>query len=350
MTAEQTTEGSESRKTPGNAPTKNLSPVERAIRVTVRYSALIVLFLLIVFFGIKSPSAFFSSNNLQNIFVQAAPGGVAALALTTTMIVGEFDLSIGYIASLGGLLFFGFMINHHLGFLPAVLAALAITIVLGCFSGFVVSRLKVNAFIGTLGVGFVAVGIIYSFSNGAMIAGNAPKIVDTLGLGTTFNVQNLTLLWVFWIIVLWVITERTPVGTHMRAVGGHSKAAELVGLRVSRLRMGSFIGSAFLAGLAGIMLSMRLGSGEPNAGDGYLLDAFSATFLGRGFYRPGEFNVPGTVVGALILQVGYSGLAIIGMPTAARYYFAGGTLILALALGTVAGNFHFKLTDKRNKR
>lgn len=332
------------------SPENSLSPLERAIKVIVSYSALIVLVLLIVIFGILSPDAFFSSNNLQNIFVQAAPGGVAGLALTTTMIVGEFDLSIGYIASLGGLLFFGFMINHHLGFLESLIVTLTITTVLGCISGFVVSRLKVNAFIGTLGVGFVAVGMIYSFSNGAMIAGNPPKIVTTLGLGASLNIQNLTLLWVFWIIVIWAVTERTAVGTHMRAVGGQSKAAELVGLNVSRLRMGAFIGSAFLAGFAGIMLSMRLGSGEPNAGDGYLLDAFSATFLGRGFYRPGEFNVPGTVVGALILQVGYSGLAIIGMPTAARYYFAGVTLILALALGTIAGNYHFKLTDKRNKK
>jgi ribose transport system permease protein len=203
------------------------------------------------------------------------------------------------------------MVNDHLNFMFSLFASLGVAIALGTVSGFVVSRLKVNAFIGTLGIGFVAVGIIYSFSNGAMIAGNPPEIVNTLGLGSTFNIQNLTLIWIFLIIILWMITERTSIGIHMRAVGGQAKAAELVGLKVPRIRMGAFISSALLAGVSGIMLSTRLGSGEPNAGDGYLLDAFSATFLGRGFYRPGEFSIPGTVVGSLILQTGYTGLAII---------------------------------------
>lgn len=328
----------------------NLTLVEKGTRFLVNYSALIVLAILIAVFGTLNPSAFFSLNNLQNIFVQASPGGVVALALTTTMIVGEFDLSVGYMASLAGLLFFGFMVNHHDSFLISVLYALGATSFLGLISGIIVSRLKVNAFIGTLGIGFVAVGIVYSFSNGALITGKTPPIVDTLGLGTILNIQNLTLLWFFCIAILWIVTERTPLGIHMRAIGGHARAAELVGLPVAKIRMYAFICSAFLAGFGGIMLSMRLGSGEPNAGNGYLLDGFSATFLGRGFYRPGEFSVPGTVVGALILQVGYNGLAIIGMPTAAKYYFSGGTLVIALALGTIAGNYHFKLNDRRKKK
>jgi ribose transport system permease protein len=328
----------------------NLTFVEKGTRFLVNYSALIVLAVLIVVFGTLSPSAFFSLNNLQNIFVQASPGGVVALALTITMIVGEFDLSVGYMASLAGLLVFGFMVNHHDSFILSVFYSLGATSLLGLISGLIVSRLKVNAFIGTLGIGFVAVGIVYSFSNGALITGKTPHIVDTLGLGSIIKIQNLTLVWICCIAILWVVTERTPLGVHMRAIGGQARAAELVGLPVAKIRMWAFVCSAFLAGFGGIMLSMRLGSGQPNAGNGYLLDGFSATFLGRGFYRAGEFSVPGTVVGALILQVGYNGLAIIGMPTAAKYYFSGGTLVVALALGTIAGSYHFNLNDRKRKK
>jgi ribose transport system permease protein len=316
--------------------TRRLTASDWVLKILVSYGALIVLAAIVVVFGALRPEAFFSANNIQNLFLQAAPGGVVALALTLTMIIGEFDLSIGYMASLAGVVVFQAMTEWGTGFLEAVAISLAIALVMGAVSGAVVAKLEINAFVGTLGVGLLAVGLNYEIGGGSTVSGSVPSIVSTIGLGKSAGVANLTLIWLVIALLLWTLTERTRAGVHLRAVGGNSRAARLTGLHVPRLRWTAFMGSALLAATGGIMLATRLGSGEPTGGDGYMLDAFAAAFIGRGFYRPGEFNVPGTVVGALILQTGYTGLAILGQPTSYRYFFSGLIIIVALGIGSLA--------------
>lgn len=310
---------------------------DRLLQILIGYGSLLVLVVLVIVFAASSPAGtFLSLANFRNIAAQSAPVGLVALAETITLIAGEFDLSVGYVCSLSGILFFGFMVNQHMAFAPALGLTLLAAAALGVVSGAIVSKLGINAFIGTLGVGIVAVGFNYAYGGGATVAGDVPNIVSQLGLGISAGLSNVSWVWLALAAGLWLFTEQTPYGIHLRAVGGNKDAARLAGVRVSRLKWLAFAASAVLAALGGCLLAMQLGSGEPTAGDGYLLDAFAASFLGTGFYRPGEFTVPGTIVGVLILQVGYNGLAVLGQPTSARYLFEGAILIFSLGIGAGA--------------
>ena len=107
-----------------------------------------------------------------------------ALAETLTMVVGEFDLSVGYVSSLAGVMFIGFMVNRRMGFLEALLLTLVVAAGFGLCNGIIVAKLGVNALIGTLGVGIAAVGVNYLYGGGATMAGTLPNVVTQLGIGS----------------------------------------------------------------------------------------------------------------------------------------------------------------------
>ncbi len=308
---------------------------ERLFEVLGSWGNGIVLLALLAFFVAAAPGTFGTLDNFRNILSQAAPGALVAFGLTTVLIVGEFDISVGYVASLAGVLFFGLMVHQGLPFPAALILTLSVGACLGLASGLIVTGLGVSAFVGTLGVGIIALALNYVYGGGASVAGETPAIVSQIGLERTFGIPNTVLVSLVIAIVLAVYSEGTVPGIRSRAVGGNQQSARLASINVPRLRILAFVMSAVLATSGGILLSTQLGSGEPTAGNVYLLDAFAAAFLGTGFYRSGEFSIPGTIIGVLILQVGYTGLAVLGQPTALRYLFEGLILIFALALGSV---------------
>jgi ribose transport system permease protein len=308
---------------------------ERALTFLGSWGNGIVLMALIAVFVIAAPSTFGTLDNFRNILSQAAAGSLVAFGLTTVLIVGEFDISIGYVASLAGVLFFGLMVHQDLPFPAALILTLAVGAGLGLLSGLIVTGLGVSAFVGTLGVGIIALGLNYLYNGGASVAGETPHIVSQIGLERTFGIPNTVLIAATIGVLLAVYSEGTVPGIRSRAVGGNPQSARLASVNVPRLRILAFVVSGLLATSGGILLSTQLGSGDPTAGNVYLLDAFAAAFLGTGFYRAGAFSIPGTIVGALILQVGYTGLAVLGQPTATRYLFEGVILVFALALGSV---------------
>ncbi|MBN9023166.1 MAG: ABC transporter permease, partial [Rhizobiales bacterium] len=134
---------------------------------------------------------------------------------------------------------------------------------------------------------------------------------------------------------LWVILNKTDLGQKMQAVGSNIEAARLSGIRVDRIKLFAFMTAGFCAALTGILLSSLLGSGTLGAGDGYLLNAFAAVFLGSATLRDGEFHILGTLVGALIIAFGFNGLNIFGAPTFSQYIFQGAILIVAVGLSSL---------------
>ncbi len=141
------------------------------------------------------------------------------------------------------------------------------------------------------------------------------------------------------LICLWLLINRTELGQRIQAVGGNIEAARLSGIRVDRVKIFAFIVSAVCAAITGILLSSLIGSGTTTAADAYLLNAFAAVFLGSATLKDGEFHIPGTLVGVLIIGIGFNGLAIFGAPTFYQYLFQGAILIAAVALSTVARRY-----------
>ena len=144
------------------------------------------------------------------------------------------------------------------------------------------------------------------------------------------------------LVVLWTVLNKTDIGQAMQAVGSNIEAARLSGIRVDRIKMFAFATSGFCAALTGILLSSLLGSGTLAAADGYLLDAFAAVFLGSATLREGQFHIVGTLVGVLVLAVGFNGLSIFGAPTFFQPIFKGGVLIVAVGLSALARRYAAK--------
>ncbi len=304
-----------------------------------RYGTIVGLVLMILFFSWMAPNTFPSRANILNILSSASLTAIIAAGLTYTLVVGEFDLSVGYVASFVGLIVVGFMSYQGMPIWLSIVCALAIGVGLGIVNGTMVTKVRINAVIATLGLGTILTGVGFTYSAFPIAAG-IPRDFTSISIGRLiFGVPNPVFFMIFVLFVLWVILNKTDIGQKMQAVGSNIEAARLSGIRVDRIKMFAFAVAGFCSALTGTLLSSLLGSGTLGAGDGYLLDAFAAVFLGSATLREGEFHIVGTLVGVLILAVGFNGLAIMGAPTHFQPIFKGGILILAVGMSTLARRY-----------
>ena len=316
---------------------RRLSPGARiGLAIFARYATIIGLALMIVIFSILSPDAFPSLNNFVNVLNQASLATIIAGGLTLAVVVGELDLSIGYAASLHGVLVTGLIVHDKLPIALAIVIVLALGALIGVVNGLIVTKLRVNSVIATLGVGTIIVGLAFAYSSGVPIVAGVPEGFLQLSLGRwLFGIPNPIIIMAVVVVGLWVLVERTAIGQEIQAVGGNPIAARLAGINVDRIKILGFVISAVCAALTGALLASRLGSGTTNAADSYLLTAFAAVFLGSATLRDGEFHVLGTFIGTLIIVFGFNGLNIFGAPTFSQYVFQGTILVVAVALSSL---------------
>jgi ribose transport system permease protein len=310
--------------------------VRIGLAIFARYATIIGLALMIVIFSILSPDAFPTLNNFVNVLNQASLATIIAGGLTLAVVVGELDLSIGYAASLHGVLVTGLIVHDKLPIALAIVIVLALGALIGVVNGLIVTKLRVNSVIATLGVGTIIVGLAFAYSSGVPIVAGVPEGFLQLSLGRwLLGIPNPIIIMAVVVVGLWVLVERTAIGQEIQAVGGNPVAARLAGISVDRIKILGFVISAVCAALTGALLAARLGSGTTNAADSYLLTAFAAVFLGSATLRDGEFHVLGTFIGTLIIVFGFNGLNIFGAPTFSQYVFQGTILVVAVALSSL---------------
>jgi ribose transport system permease protein len=316
---------------------RRLSPGARnGLAIFARYATIIGLVLMIVIFSVLSPDAFPTFNNFINVLNQASLATIIAGGLTLAVIVGELDLSIGYAASLHGVLVTGLIVHNKLPIALAIVIVLILGALIGVVNGLIVTKLRVNSVIATLGLGTIIVGLAFAYSSGVPIVAGVPEGFLQLSLGRwLFGIPNPIIIMAVVVVSLWVLVERTAIGQEIQAVGGNPIAARLAGISVDRIKILGFVISGVCAALTGALLASRLGSGTTNAADSYLLTAFAAVFLGSATLRDGEFHVLGTFIGTLIIVFGFNGLNIFGAPTFSQYVFQGAILIVAVALSSL---------------
>lgn len=316
---------------------RRLTPRHKAaLGIFARYGTIIGLVSMIVIFSFLSPRAFPTINNFTNVLNQASLAVIIAGGLTLAVIIGELDLSIGMAASLHGILVTGLIVQNEIPIPLAIAIVIALGGLVGLVNGLIVTKLRVNSVIGTLGVGTILTGLAFAYSSGVPIVAGVPEAFLQISLGRwLFGIPNNIVIMALVVGSLWVVVERTPIGQEIQAVGGNAAAARLAGINVDRVKTLGFVISGMCAALTGVLLASRLGSGTTSAGDLYLLTAFAAVFLGSATLRDGEFHVLGTLVGALIIAIGFNGLNIFGAPTFSQYMFQGSILILAVALSSL---------------
>ncbi len=297
-----------------------------------RYGTILSLVILLIAFSIARDDVFPTVNNLLNIMNQIAILGTMAFGLTVCLVMGLFDLSIAAMATLGGYVATFLLVNDDSLATPiAVIVSLAIAAIIGIANGLVVSYLGISAFIATLATGSIITGAMLGISGSKTIITGIPDDFMAIGQGTIAGIPNAAVIMLAVGIILWLLLEHTQIGRHLYAIGGNAEASRLSGIVVKRYAPFALAICATCAGLGGLMAASVLGAGRPQGvGDGYLLNAFAAVFIGASTLRPGKFHILGTFVGVLLIGVINNGLSVMGVPTYWQYIVQGILLVIAL--------------------
>lgn len=305
-----------------------------AARVMSKLALVFVIIALIALFSALSPDTFPRYSNFTAIASANAPLLLLGLAVTTTLRVGDFDLSVSAIMIVSATVS-GLMVgkSHHSAGL-AIVCALLIALAIGLVNGCLVVLAGLDSFVTTLGTMTLATGLAYAFSGSAVVYGYGGDLLS-LARKHVFGLQLEVLIGWAIALLLWLVFEWTVVGRQWLFSGGNREAALLLGLPVKRLRMGAYLVGSLLSGLAGVLLAGSIGSVDPSSGGEYLLTPFAAAFLGTAAIALGRFNVVGTLIGLYTLGVGVSGLQLLGAPPWISNIFSGGTLVVALAFAAV---------------
>jgi ribose transport system permease protein len=323
------------------------SPGSRVLAAAPKFGTIAGLAVLFAVFAVLRPSTFPTSSNVLTILDQASLLAIVGGGLTICLVLGEFDLSIGSTATLGGIIATNWL--GHSFSVVWILLALGAGLVVGIVNGFIVAYGRVNAFIATLGTGAVIYGIVLSITGGTARQVYAHSFAN-LGQGKVVGVPNPVIIAVVVLAVLWAVLNKTEPGRRIDAVGANSEAARLSGLRVARYRLTGFAISGFCAAGAGVVLSAELGAGYSDAGNNYLLPAFTACFLGAVTLREHEFHIAGTAVGVLIMGVAFNGLAQLGVAAYWQNITQGCILVGAVTLASVAGRLQPGRWGRRRRR
>ncbi|MDG4789707.1 ABC transporter permease [Micromonospora sp. WMMD1102] len=264
-----------------------------ALALTLAIGALVV--------GIDGGQLFNQATTVSLLHV-AAGLGLVAVGQTLVILGGSLDLSVAYVVSLSTLLAAETMAGSDGALLPAVLLALGVSAAIGLLNGLFVTRLRVNAFIATLGVGLLLKGYLdHGYAGPA--GRTSPALVQTLGYQRIGPVPVSFLLLLAVAAAVWFALTRTRFGHHLLAVGGDPEVARLSGVRTGRVLVTAHVLCSLCAGLAGIYLASRLGSGAPRVGtEGlYDLESIAAVVIGGTALAGGRGGVVGTVGGVLLL-------------------------------------------------
>jgi ribose transport system permease protein len=297
-----------------------------------RHTILILILVLTVVFSLLAPSTFPSIANFQGLSLQNSVSTMLALAVLMVVVVGEFDLSVGYTLGFSAVLAAKLSADLGVSVPVTIVVTLIAGTLIGLISGLLVTRFNVVSLIATLGVGLAVSGLTVGVSGGQTISRNIPdffsNMVQTkfLGLGAA--------VWLVLIVavVLYVVLTKTPAGAKIYATGGSERVARMVGIRVPLLKCTMFALAGTTAALAGMMQLGLAGAANPSFGANLLLPAFAAVFLGSTTVRPGFFNVVGTLLAVVLLAVGFSGLSLLGAPFWLQPVFNGVALIVGVIL------------------
>ncbi|MGX9886928.1 ABC transporter permease/substrate-binding protein [Streptomyces sp. NPDC002276] len=317
------------KSTPGATGASGASGIRRLLLDNGALTALIVL---VIAMSALSGD-FLTTDNLLNVGVQAAVTAILAFGVTFVIVSAGIDLSVGSVAALSATVLAWSATQHGVPVFLAVVLAIATGIAAGLVNGFLIAYGKLPPFIATLAMLSVARGLSLVISQGSPIA--FPDSVSHLGdtLGGWLPVPVLVMI-VMGLVAAFVL-GRTYIGRSMYAIGGNEEAARLSGLRVSKQKLAIYALSGVFAAAAGIVLASRLSSAQPQAADGYELDAIAAVVIGGASLAGGTGKASGTLIGALILAVLRNGLNLLSVSAFWQQVVIGVVIALAVLLDTV---------------
>ena len=314
------------------------------VRFLRHYGTLIGMAAIVLVFWALLPDTFMTARNWLNITQQVSMLTVAAVAMTVVMVVGDFDLSVGSMASLSGIVA---AVLFTLGWpVPvAVGAAWAVGLAGGLINGVLVSVIGILPFVATLATLTMYSGAAFILSGGKTIFGRdiPQSFADFAKSGMPFGSLGdkpvvlpwLTLLALAITGVVFVVLELSTYGRRLYAIGGNAEAARLAGVRVTWLRLTAYGFTGVGAAVAGLMYASRVASANPTQGEGLMLNAIAAVFLGMTVTRHGQPRVLASVLGVLVLGIMDNGLTQLQVDSYVREVLVGLIILLAVSISAL---------------
>ena len=288
----------------------------------------LTLIALFVTLSIASPN-FLTATNLSSVVRQTAVINIMALGMTLIIVSGGIDLSVGSILAMGGLL--GTMAMEHKMSIPSGMAiGIAVGALCGLANGAMITSLRINPFIVTLGTMGIYRGLALIISNGLPVH-EIPQRFSYLGEGTLLGVPFVLWILLLCAVTMHVILEHTRLGRYAFAIGSNPDAAFYAGVPVAFHTISVYGIAGLLTGLAGMIEASRLMTGQPTGGQGYELQAIAAVVIGGGSLRGGEGSVLGTLIGAFIMGLLSNGSDLLGTNPYWQQVIIGSVIILAVA-------------------
>jgi ribose transport system permease protein len=303
-----------------------------ALDVLGRYGAFIAFAVTVLVFSLVNGEKFWGWGNWKDMLAGAAVPAIVACGLTVVLVMNDFDLSFGAMIGFGGSVAVILVANHGAAWPLALLAAIGIGVVVGAVNGVLVAYAGGPSFIITLATATIIGGLEISQTHSQTIYQGIPSSFVQLGQGVLWGLKYPVYIALGVGLLLWLLLSQTEWGRYMTAVGGNPEAARLTGVRTRFLRLVGFVIAAACASLAGVLLQAAAASSYPNSGVGYLLRVFAAVFLGAAMSPSNAFNIPGTLVGVLFLQVIDVGLIQLNLEDWVPDVVTGSVLVFAVLL------------------
>lgn len=304
---------------------------------TRRYATVLFGAVLFLVFSLAADN-FCSWSNLMIMLRSMSMLCICSLGFTFVMAAGGFDMSLGNASGLVNLVFVYTLIASK-SLLLAVAAALAVGLAVGLINGLLAGVIGLPDFIATYAVGSVAYGIkmLISRGNPTTIPKDIglPQLTFTIGQGRVPFIGGLTipvpvLIMVVFCAVVIFILKKTPLGRRIYAIGGNRIASQYAGINVKKYRVITFLFSGAFLAVASIIQTSRLGSGQPLAGEDFMLDTIAAVYLSTTMFGEGESTPEGTIIGVFIITMLTSGLTMLGLEYYFQYITKGIVVILAV--------------------
>jgi len=299
----------------------------------------IALIVVVAFFGALYPDTFLTRTNLvTNVLEVVAFLIIVAAGQTVVMVVGEFDLSVGGVAALSTAMTASFIATSTLDGQPqqpgsvfwAIAVGLAIGVGCGLLNGVLVAYLGVLAFIATLGMAQVFTSLANQRVDGKPVFGLVENNFVDIARGDVLGVSNKIWISLTFAAAVWLLLDRTTFGRKMYAVGGNAQAAYLSGINARRVRLGAFAIAGSAAALGGILQAATTATANTSAPQPWMLQSIAGVFLGMAMFRSGRPNLPGTILGVVLLRTLDNGLNFTDLNDYLQNAISGAAIVLAV--------------------
>jgi ribose transport system permease protein len=297
-----------------------------------------VLFVLVVIAAVVSPN-FLTAYNLQSVIRDLSFVIIITIGQSCLLMLGELDLSVGKMASLSGVIGGILMLHGNVPPYLALSVSLLCGLLLGVANGLIITRLKLNAMIVTIATQGVYAGITLVITRGRAIVG-IPATIHYLGRGVVAGIPIPFIIACVLLVFVLLLTQKTPFGRYMYAIGNNKEAARILGINVNAVRTVVYAMMGLFCAVAGLLMIARLGNSQPAIGDVWVMNSIAASVIGGVALTGGIGNPFGAVIGACILSIIQNMIVLFNVNTYWQTAVSGIVVLIAISfdsLGSIAG-------------